>query len=74
MVKDALLTMFLLNVSGVLLNKRKYIALISDLITVKEAKDAINQYMMFYNDQRLHQSLDYQTPANNTFCRSISNP
>lgn len=35
-----------------------------ELTTVKEAKNAITDYIQFYNCQRLHQSLDYQTPAN----------
>jgi putative transposase len=34
-----------------------------DLISVQEAKKAIAEYMEFYNHHRLHQSLDYQTPA-----------
>ena len=34
-----------------------------DLETVKEAKEAINEYMDFYNKRRIHQSLDYKTPA-----------
>lgn len=34
-----------------------------DLISVQEAKKAITEYMEFYNNHRLHQSLDYQTPA-----------
>lgn len=34
-----------------------------DLISVQEAKEAIADYMEFYNHHRLHQSLDYQTPA-----------
>lgn len=33
-----------------------------DLISVKEAKDTISEYMEFYNNHRLHQSLDYETP------------
>lgn len=33
-----------------------------DLISVKEAKDAISEYMEFYNNYRLHQSLGYETP------------
>jgi putative transposase len=33
-----------------------------DLISVKEAKDAISEYMEFYNNHRLHQSLGYNTP------------
>ena len=33
-----------------------------DLETVKEAKQAIEEYMVFYNTLRPHQSLDYRTP------------
>lgn len=33
-----------------------------DLESVKEAKEAIRQYISFYNEQRPHQSLEYQTP------------
>jgi putative transposase len=33
-----------------------------ELETVKDAKTAIAQYMLFYNKQRMHQSLDYKTP------------
>jgi putative transposase len=33
-----------------------------DLIGVKEARDAISEYMEFYNNHRLHQSLGYETP------------
>lgn len=32
------------------------------LSTVKEARNAINEYMDFYNSLRLHQSLGYKTP------------
>jgi putative transposase len=32
------------------------------LTTVKEAKAAINEYMDFYNQDRMHQALDYKTP------------
>lgn len=32
------------------------------LTSPKEAKYAINDYMIFYNTERLHQSLGYQTP------------
>jgi len=33
-----------------------------DLISVKEARDAIKEYMEFYNNHRMHQSLGYETP------------
>lgn len=32
------------------------------LMTVKEAKDNISNYMEFYNNHRMHQSLDYKKP------------
>jgi len=32
------------------------------LNTVKEAKNAITEYITFYNQKRMHQSLDYLTP------------
>jgi putative transposase len=32
------------------------------LTTVKEAKDNISDYMEFYNNHRMHQSLDYKKP------------
>ncbi|WP_158499291.1 IS3 family transposase [endosymbiont of Acanthamoeba sp. UWC8] len=35
-----------------------------ELNTVKETKEAINEYMNFYNKHRLHQSLGYKTPKN----------
>jgi putative transposase len=31
--------------------------------TPKEARQALKEYFLFYNQKRLHQSLDYQTPA-----------
>ena len=41
------------------------------LTTVKEAKTAINEYMDFYNRQRMHQALDYKTPECVYFERNI---
>jgi putative transposase len=32
------------------------------LTTVKEAKENIAEYMQFYNEERMHQSLDYKRP------------
>ena len=31
--------------------------------TVREAKEGIGRYMLFYNEERPHQSLEYKTPA-----------
>ena len=42
-----------------------------DLISVKEAKDAIREYMEFYNHHRLHQSLWYETPGKVHFAKAI---
>jgi putative transposase len=35
---------------------------LNDYVDVPEAYDRIGRYMTFYNDDRLHQSLGYQTP------------
>lgn len=35
----------------------------NDYQTVQELRNGIKQYFEFYNQERLHQSLDYQTPA-----------
>jgi len=29
----------------------------------REARQALSRYFAFYNQERLHQALDYQTPA-----------
>jgi putative transposase len=34
-----------------------------DYTSPKEARQQLREYLQFYNHQRLHQSLDYQTPA-----------
>ncbi|MFK7968584.1 MAG: IS3 family transposase [Rickettsiaceae bacterium] len=41
------------------------------LNTVKEAKNAITNYMSFYNKNRMHQSLEYLTPEQVYFRKNI---
>jgi putative transposase len=36
---------------------------LKDYASVSEARTGIEGYLRFYNQERLHQSLDYQTPA-----------
>ena len=36
---------------------------LKDYASVKDARMGIESYIRFYNQERLHQSLDYQTPA-----------
>ena len=36
---------------------------LKDYQEVEEAKESINQYFDFYNNERPHQSLNYQTPS-----------
>ena len=36
---------------------------LKDYETVSEARAGIEKYFRFYNQERLHQSLDYRTPA-----------
>jgi len=36
---------------------------LKDYQNIPEAKQGINDYMNFYNQKRLHQSLGYRTPA-----------
>lgn len=42
----------------------------NDYQSVVELKSGLVQYFEFYNQKRLHQSLDYQTPAEVHFCKS----
>jgi len=44
---------------------------LKDYQNVSEAKQGIDQYMTFYNHERLHQSLNYQTPVEVYFQRSV---
>ena len=34
-----------------------------DYQTVQEAKEGISRYLSFYNEERIHQALDYRTPV-----------
>ena len=34
-----------------------------DYETVKEAREGLTRYLKFYNEERIHQSLQYKTPA-----------
>ena len=43
---------------------------IKDYQSVPEGRKGINQYLNFYNHERLHQSLDYRTPAEVYFQRA----
>jgi putative transposase len=43
---------------------------IKDYQSVPEGREGINQYLNFYNHERLHQSLDYRTPAEVYFQRA----
>ncbi len=36
---------------------------INDYQSIREAKQQLDKYFLFYNKERLHQSLDYNTPA-----------
>ena len=46
---------------------------LNDYATVSEAKEGIDNYMDFYNQERPHQSLDYKTPAEVYFGYSNKN-
>lgn len=36
---------------------------LQEITSVQQAKHGLRDYFKFYNHQRLHQSLNYQTPA-----------
>jgi len=41
---------------------------LNDYLSPKEARQGLRRYLDFYNFERPHQSLDYQTPAHN-YCK-----
>ena len=45
---------------------------IHDYFSPREARQALTRYFTFYNQERLHQALDYQTPAEVYFSPSMS--
>ncbi len=44
---------------------------LKDYRSVSEAQEGIDRYLTLYNQERLHQSLNYQTPAEVYFQRAI---
>ena len=40
---------------------------LKDYKTVREATEGLRRYFDFYNNERLHQSLEYRTPATRYF-------
>jgi len=36
---------------------------LNDYATPREARQGLSPYLRFYNEERIHQSLDYHTPA-----------
>ena len=41
--------------------------------SIKEVKDGVKQYIDFYNQERLHSAIEYQTPRNLYFKDISSN-
>jgi putative transposase len=42
---------------------------LKDYRDVPEARDGLEQYFLFYNNERIHQALAYRTPQNVHFAR-----
>ena len=42
---------------------------IKDYDSPREAREELRAYLRFYNEQRIHQSLDYRTPAEVYFAK-----
>lgn len=36
---------------------------LKDYTNPREARQSLTEYLQFYNERRIHQALDYQTPA-----------
>ena len=47
---------------------------IHDYLSPREARQALTRYFAFYNQERLHQALDYQTPAEVYFHKASTRP
>ena len=43
-----------------------------DVLSFKEAREGIDEYIKIYNSQRLHSTLDYQTP-NEVYYKGVNN-
>jgi putative transposase len=46
---------------------------LNDYTSPREAREGLGNYLRFYNEQRIHQALDYQTPAEVYFARRLDN-
>lgn len=44
---------------------------LNEFTTIQEARNSLNNYLKFYNDQRPHQSLNYQTPKSQYFASAL---
>ena len=44
---------------------------LKDYASPREARQELREYLRFYNEQRIHQALDYQTPAEVYFARRL---
>jgi putative transposase len=42
---------------------------VKEYASPREAREGLRDYLRFYHEQRLHQALDYRTPAEVYFAR-----